>query len=335
MPERLMTEDIKKVLIDTFKGLVDDVHLELYTKKGVNDVFNDAITGLLKTISELSPKIKVSFYELGGSEALKRKVERSPTLLISPDRYRIRFTGAPLGEEGRSLIMSILMVSTQSVVINDDSLKRLSKLKESRDIKIFVSPTCPYCPQEVLYGVSSVIARGDLVSLEVIEILENRDIAESLGIMSVPQTFINDIHVAYGFIPEEDFIDAVINPLAPEKRFRVFGKRKEVVKKDLIIIGGGPAGLAGAIYAGRSGLDTLVIEKETLCCRELSGLSEHSWQGACGSPCGTGIKLCRDTCFGEYKRDQKDQWRLSCHYRPWEIYCECHHHSNRCFTKVP
>ncbi|WP_331676890.1 FAD-dependent oxidoreductase [Eisenbergiella porci] len=30
---------------------------------------------------------------------------------------------------------------------------------------------------------------------------------------------------------------------------------------DLIIIGGGPAGLAAAIYAGRSQRDTLVVEK--------------------------------------------------------------------------
>ncbi len=264
MPEKIINDDVKKVLIDTFKGLIEDVSIELYTEKGVNDIFNDAITNVLKTISELSSKIKVSFYELGSPEAVKRKIERSPTILISPDKYRIRFTGAPLGEEGRSLIMSILMVSTKSVVINNDSLKRLSRLKEARDIKIFVSPTCPYCPQEVLYGVSSVIARNDLVSLEVIEILENRDIAESLGIMSVPQTFINDIHVAPGFIPEEDFIDAVINPLEPEKRFRVYGKKKDMTKKDLVIIGGGPAGLAGAIYAGRSGLDTLVIEKQAL-----------------------------------------------------------------------
>lgn len=30
---------------------------------------------------------------------------------------------------------------------------------------------------------------------------------------------------------------------------------------DLIILGGGPAGLAAALYAGRSRVDTLIIEK--------------------------------------------------------------------------
>ena len=34
--------------------------------------------------------------------------------------------------------------------------------------------------------------------------------------------------------------------------------------QDLVIIGGGPAGLTAALYAGRSRLDTLLIEKMTV-----------------------------------------------------------------------
>ena len=31
---------------------------------------------------------------------------------------------------------------------------------------------------------------------------------------------------------------------------------------DIVIIGGGPAGLAAGLYAGRAKMDTLIIEKE-------------------------------------------------------------------------
>jgi len=80
-----------------------------------------------------------------------RGVARSPTVLLAPDKYAIRYTGSPLGEEGRSFIVAIIMVSAASVVLNEESLKRLADLKEKRAIQIFVSPTCPYCPQQVIY----------------------------------------------------------------------------------------------------------------------------------------------------------------------------------------
>jgi Alkyl hydroperoxide reductase, large subunit len=131
------------------------------------------------------------FYKIGDGVSKKRGVERSPTLLINPDRYSIRFTGAPLGEEGRSLIISILMASTGKVLLSEASLKRLREIDSRRDVQVFVSPTCPYCPQQVAYAVSAAIARRDLISAEIIEIYENRDISERYGIVSVPQTFIN------------------------------------------------------------------------------------------------------------------------------------------------
>lgn len=37
---------------------------------------------------------------------------------------------------------------------------------------------------------------------------------------------------------------------------------KEKKELDLIIIGGGPAGLTAAMYAGRAKLDTLLLENE-------------------------------------------------------------------------
>ena len=38
----------------------------------------------------------------------------------------------------------------------------------------------------------------------------------------------------------------------------------EFVENDLVIVGGGPAGLTAGIYAVRSGLETAVVERDTL-----------------------------------------------------------------------
>ncbi len=262
MEKEPITEDIKKILHDTFKGLKEEVVIEVFTEKGTNDAFNDATISLIKSLAEISPKIKPSFIRIGDELSRRRGITRSPTILLAPDKYDIRYTGSPLGEEGRSFIVSIIMVSTASVVLKEESLARLAALKEKRKIKVFVSPTCPYCPQEVIYAVSAAVARHDLVSAEIIEIFENQDLAEEKGIISVPQTFINDVLTSPGVEPEEFFIESLLTLKRPEIVTEVISDKP--VESDIVILGAGPAGLTAAIYAERAGLKTVVIEKENV-----------------------------------------------------------------------
>lgn len=262
MKEEILTEDTKKNLREAFSALRDAVTIEVYTKDGANDAFNEKTIELINALSETSPKIRPAFHAIGDETSKRRNVFRSPTVLIAPDKYKIRFTGSPLGEEGRSLVMSILMASTGSAVFAPESLKRLSGLDSTREIQVFVSPTCPYCPQSVVHAVSAAIAKKDLISAEIIEIYENQDISEKFGIVSVPQTFINGTLTSPGAEPEELFIESILSLKRPD----VLSPKAsdKTVEKDLVIVGAGPAGLTAAIYAERAGLKTVIVEREAI-----------------------------------------------------------------------
>ena len=260
----ILPDDIKQAIRETFEqGLTEDVVIEVYTRAGQNDQFNDAAVSLIRSLAELSDKLKVSFHAVGDDLSVKRNVTRSPSILIAPDKYHIRYTGAPVGEEGRSFLVALMMASAGKPLLTEPSVKKITDgLREKRDIQVFVSPTCPYCPQQVLSAFSAAVIKPDLVSAEAIEIYENQDLAESLGSLAVPQTFMNTTFTGAGLQPEPMFVESLLSLKEPQvASTQISG---EPVEKDLVIIGGGPAGLTAAIYAVRAGLNTIVIEKSNL-----------------------------------------------------------------------
>ncbi len=257
--KELIPDDLKGVLKKEFQSLKSTVHIAVFTKKGINNEYNNYAIELFKELSELTSKIKVKKLSLNSKLARQKGITSSPAILIEPDKYDILFLGAPLGEEGRTLIGAIMLVSEGKGLLSTDSVSRIKELKEKRELMVFVSPTCPYCPQQALYAVSAAVENPEFIGVRIVEIFENKALAEQYSVSSVPQTVVNGNITAVGVQPEEVFVDALFAGAPVESHAPV--EKKGVIKKDLVIVGAGPAGLTAAIYAERSGLSTVVIEK--------------------------------------------------------------------------
>ena len=250
-----------KQLQQTFDSFTNDIPLYLFAKPG-EDVFADGCRQIIRVFRQLTSRITLKEYGLDHELAKKWNVEGSPTLIIDPDHYHIRWLGAPLGEEARSFLEAMILIGTGRSGLSDQSAGVVRSIEGQRNLKIFVSPTCPYCPQQVVNGLRAAIERPDIVNLEIVDIQARTDLAERYDAHSVPQAFVDDTLIGMGAQQEEVFVSS-LKKMEVQTIF-IPESTAEVVETDLVIVGGGPAGLTAGIYAVRSGLKAAMIERDAL-----------------------------------------------------------------------
>lgn len=261
-PAAETNEAYLKQLRATFERLPNDIHLYLFTQRGKDDVFCDAARQTVRAFRQLTEKIQFREFNLDHELAGKWNVTSSPTLLVEPERYAIRWLGAPMGEEGRSFLETLLLVGLGESNLTEQSKKVIARVDAPRRLKVFVSATCPYCPQQVVNGVKAAIEKPQQVSLEIVDIQCHPELADQYAAHSVPQVFANEMLIGMGAQAEEVFALS-LQKMEPQTVF-IPDSDAERVETDLLIVGGGPAGLTAGIYAVRSGLKAAVVERDAL-----------------------------------------------------------------------
>jgi thioredoxin reductase (NADPH) len=255
-------QETQAQLVEVFKKMPHEVPLLLFTSPGRNDPFCEGARQLIRSIREVAPKVTLKEYDLGHRMAREWNADFSPTLLLDPEHYNIRWLGAPIGEEGRTFAEALLIMGYGETGLSLESLKVIQRIDSSRDIKVFVSPTCPYCPQQAVNALKAAVERPEIISLEIIDIQAHPEMADKYSAHSVPQTFANEVLISQGAQPEELFMASLEK--MEQQTVYIPESDAEEVDTDLVIVGGGPAGLTAGIYAARSGLNSVVIEKGAL-----------------------------------------------------------------------
>jgi len=260
--EQAQMEQAQQEIARLFQNIEVEIPIYLFAQPGINDVFADAARQAIRFFRQMTDKITVREYDLSHELAQEWGIHSSPTLVLAPDKYNVKWLGAPLGEEGRIFLEALLLIGSGNSQLNPQALQVAQRIDQPRSVKVFVSASCPYCPQQALNTLKAAIENPKHISLEIIDIQANADLANQYAAQSVPQTYANDMLIAQGAQTEELFMSS-LEKMEQQTVFIPETQETEI-KTDLVIIGGGPAGLSAGIYAARSGLKTVVVEKGVL-----------------------------------------------------------------------
>ena len=166
---------------------------------------------LLKTLEELSNGkliIEELSIEENADEAKKYDVNRIPAILFVDDNDKeiIRYSAHPTGSEFVPFLNSIQYFSGVRPFYADQILTHLKKINKS-NMKIFITPTCPYCPATVpVLTLFAIVSKGK-IKAEVIDVNLNPDLATRYQVQGVPHTIINEKDHIYGMFSPQDLLD--------------------------------------------------------------------------------------------------------------------------------
>src|SRR5438093_53929 len=195
---------------------------------------------MLQELSGLSDLIslRVHMFEEAVEERGKSGIERIPGIVIrststelSANGRSFKYYGMPGGTEFPAFLESLVDISRGEVLLSKESVKELKKLREETLVRVFVTPTCGYCPQMMRLAYQLSLANPK-VRAEVIEVNEFPELGARYGVRAVPLTVIGDEIEIPGAIQESALVEQVLNASDAETSAQVGGGPTSAVAHD-------------------------------------------------------------------------------------------------------
>lgn len=209
---KLLDKEVIEQVKEAFQALDEDLQILFF--EGDDCEYCSDTQQLVEEVADLTDKIHLNIYHLDhDQETAKRyNVDKAPGLVIASQNgsgavdHGIRYAGIPSGHEFSSLIQSLLMVSSGDSNLSEETLNSLNDLEEPVHLQVFVTPSCPYCPQAVVLAHSLALA-SENVQAEMVETSEFMELTKEFNVSGVPDTLINQgAGRVVGAVPEENLI---------------------------------------------------------------------------------------------------------------------------------
>ncbi|MDR2788549.1 MAG: alkyl hydroperoxide reductase subunit F [Candidatus Accumulibacter sp.] len=205
------------------------------------------LRAMLEDIAGLSDKVWIRF---DGRDA------RRPSFSVGRpgEAARIHFAGLPMGHEFTSLILALLQTSGHPPKVDDSILEQIRGLSGSFRFETFVSLSCHNCP-DVVQALNLMAAQNPRVDSVMIDGALFQKEVDERRVMVVPTVFLNGEPFGQGRMTIEEIVAKLDTGAAAREAERIDAK----APFDILILGGGPAGVAAAIYAARKGVRTGIV----------------------------------------------------------------------------
>ncbi len=179
--------------------------------------------------------------------------ERAPSFTVGQPggEARIRFAGIPMGHEFTSLVLALLQVGGHPSKAAQELIDQVRQLDGDFRFETYISLSCQNCP-EVVQALNLMAVLNPNVRHVMIDGALFQDEVNERKIMAVPTLFLNGEPFGQGRMGVEE----IVAKLDTSTGSRQAAKLDAQAPYDVLIVGGGPAGAAAAIYAARKGIRT-------------------------------------------------------------------------------
>src|ERR1700712_1080675 len=203
--------------------------------------------GLLQDIVSLTDKITL---KTDGNDARKP----SFTLNRPGEAERIRFAAIPMGHEFTSLVLALLQVGGHPPKIEQALIDQIKDIEGELRFETYMSLTCHNCPDVVQALNLLAVLNPRITSVVIDGGLYQQEVADR-QVMAVPMVFLNGELFGQGRME----VDEIVKKLDTGSGARDAAKLGAKDAYDVLIVGGGPAGAAAAVYAARKGIRTGIL----------------------------------------------------------------------------
>ena len=221
-PQQILNDEVRNQVKSIFDAeMREPVHIVHFTTDDARCMYCDVTRQLLREVAELSDHITLTEYDLAkdAAQAEAYGVDRAPTTIIAAQEgdevvdYGVRFFGIPAEYEFSSLLHTITQVSKRDPGLSPRTLEFLKNLEDEIRFLVFVTPSCPYCPNMVVLTHRMALA-SPKVKASMVEALEFPEWASEYGVSGVPHTVINEgAGEVIGAVPEEHLVHEIEHAL--------------------------------------------------------------------------------------------------------------------------
>ncbi|MEN3367421.1 MAG: NADH-dependent peroxiredoxin subunit [Burkholderiales bacterium] len=203
---------------------------------------------LLKDIVELSSRVTLTERRGDG--------ERAPSFALNRagSNMGVRFAGIPMGHEFTSLVLALLQVGGHPPKADAEVLEQIRNLDGEYLFETYISLSCQNCP-DVVQALNLMAVINPKIRHVMIDGALFQDEVNARQIMAVPTVFLNGETFGQGRMGLEEILAKLDTGAAKRDAEKI--AQKDVF--DLLVVGGGPAGAAAAIYSARKGIRTGVV----------------------------------------------------------------------------